>query len=240
MIRKFSDSFFAPYIGGKLIFNKPKLFKYIIIPIILNIIIYLGFIVVSYYTFGNLLNYFLFNPSSFWQYILYYILALVIGMSLLFIILISFTFVLNILAAPFNELLCMKILDLFDHKFEHQKISILKETQRIIIVEIKKIIFLGILAIISFFINFLPVLSPLSFLISSFILAYYYIDYALELNKYSFKNRLIFIFKNLFSIITFGISIGIIMFIPFINLLSLPICISGASILFIKLNKEKF
>ena len=151
--------------------------------------------------------------------------------------LLSFTFVLNLLASPFNEKLCRKTLELFDFKFEHQELSLFKETHRVLIVEIKKIVFLGVLAIISFIINFIPLLAPLSFILSSFILAYYYLDYCLEVNKYSFKKRILFIIKNLFSIIIFGISLGIIMFIPFINLICLPIAVGGASVLFVKLKK---
>jgi len=241
MIAKLKSSFLAPYFGLSYILKNPALIKYFIIPLLLSIIIYVITIIILIYNFKFILNKFLnildfFTPSFFnanFMFILFkYILLFLIIIAVLYIFILLFTFLLNIIAAPFNEIITKKILLNFNINLNKNQLKLGSEILRIIMVELKKIILLSAISLSSIIISFIPIIAIFSFILNSFILGFYYIDYSLEVNLYSFKDRLTYIKNNFIYIACFGFSLSLILLVPVLNFIFILYSVAGAAILF--------
>jgi len=241
MINKLKTSFLAPYIGFSFILKNLNLVKYFIFPIIISFFLYILTIISLIYNFKFLLNKFLnvFNFISFdffyknFIFIFFkYLLFFFIIIAVLYIFILSFTFFLNLISAPFNEIVSKKILLNLNIKIKTNYNSLIKELIRILTVEIKKITFLSIIGLSSSIISIIPILSVLSFIINCFILAYYFLDYSLEVNLYTFKERLVFIKNNFIYIACFGLSLSLILFIPILNFVFIIYSVAGAAVLY--------
>ena len=101
------ESLYKQFIKGyKLAFSN-KLIHFVLIPLIINISIFIGLSVLIYYKFNEYYNYFLIILPS-WLSWLHYLLFPLFFIIILFIISFFFSTVANWIAAPFNGILAEK------------------------------------------------------------------------------------------------------------------------------------
>jgi CysZ protein len=234
MINDFLKGIKSPYNGAKYLIKNKNLAPYIILPISINIIIYILFIVLSYSYLPKFLNNFYSLPESFWGYIIYYIQILLITVLVISVVIFSFTILANIIAAPFNEFLCRKIMK--QNNLEIKELPFLKEVKRIIFIEIKKALILIAVAILAFLIALIPfpLFSFISYIIVSSTIAYNYLDYSLEVDLIDFQDRTKYFAQKFFYLIGMGIVIQFILIIPILSLILLPTAVTGACLNYIK------
>lgn len=236
MFTSIRKGFFAPFVSARYMFDNPGLLRFAVVPFIINVILYLGFITVAYYAVPALMHKLMGRPELWWQYVLYYIIGAVLVLSVIFILIFMFSIIGNIIASPFNETLARKILIAKNVQItENGYMGVrgaLKEAERIIVIELKKALLLVSVSVFSSLINLIPILSIFSLAITAVLIGYNFIDYPLEIMKFTFGNRIRFALKNFWMLLAFGTSSGLILLIPFLNLILLPIAVSGAAMLY--------
>lgn len=164
--------------------------------------------------------------SSGWSSFLYYIFAGMLGIFFWFLL--SWTFVLfvSLVASPFNDLISSRV-EKIVYKKELPAISesfsqMLKGLAKTLGNEIKKILFIVSLSIIAFGVSFIPVLIPLSFFISSLLMAVSFLDYSWSRHNFNFKTCMSDIRSSLLAYAITGAAFFVLVSVPLINLLTIP------------------
>lgn len=155
----------------------------------------------------------------------------------------NFTFVLlvSLIASPFNDLISRRVEKLASNirpdSMGSSLSEMLKNLVKTLVNETKKILLILFLATIAFLLNFIPVLMPLSILISAILLATQFIDYSWSRHDMSFRDCIHDIRKNIFSYAIAGSAFMVLMSIPIVNLFMLPFGVSYFTTLWVN-NKE--
>jgi CysZ protein len=154
--------------------------------------------------------------------IAYYIVAGILSVFLFFLVNWTFVLVVSILASPFNDILSERIeKQLLDKPLDGIGISIegrFKKFFVIIFNEIKKVSFIISLSLLSLVFSFLPLLSPISIIITIILLSIEFIDYSWSRNDFTFGECLSDIKSNILGFLIGGTFFFILISIPIVNL----------------------
>ncbi len=226
--------------GFKLIF-KPRLRRFVIIPFLINLILFSGAL-----WFGSQwIDAFIDNLLPGWLEWLSFIIWPLLAITALVIIFSTFTMVANVLGAPFNSMLAEAV----ETRLSDQKIinnpkltSLTKDTLLSFKSEIWKLIFFGIRAIpllILFIIPGLNIAAPvLWFLFVSWMLVHQYMDYPMDNNGLKFSQQRPLLKKKRMMIFGFGVTVMILTLVPVLNFFAMPVAVSGATFMWYEQFKE--
>jgi CysZ protein len=229
--------------GFKLI-AKPKIRRFVYIPVIINIIIFIvlwGLAIHFFHGFIDWLNHFM--PSWLhWLDVVFWLVYLVTSMLITAYI---FTWAANLIAAPFYGLLSESIQDYIGGKKlpESTYAEAIKDTPRLIGREFKKLGYYTPRAIGIFIISLIPginiIATALWFIFGSWMQAIQYLDYPMDNNRLSFDElRHSLRQRKTFSFI-FGASIMLLMMVPFLNIILIPAAVAGATKAYVEVFNEK-
>jgi CysZ protein len=206
-------------------------------PWLIGMVCYLGSAVASYFLHGYLLDRIVGTPDGFWSYLSYLGIWLAIAaMLLVFTLLVSIALIM-IFAGVFQTAIARKVLT--DHGItvppEDSGIKgTVKETTRTVITETLKLLWLGPLLIFAALIGIIPFLAPVAIVMASWLLAYQFIDIALDVLRWSALKRAGFSIKNSLLLVCFGLTLTLLWAIPFVGFLIPPAAVAGASWLLAK------
>tara|TARA_B100000886_G_C20384856_1_gene475568 strand:- start:582 stop:1307 length:726 start_codon:yes stop_codon:yes gene_type:complete len=166
--------------------------------------------------------------------------------TILFFFVINWTFflVVSLLASPFNDLISARV----ERKLLNQDLGTLgasfdgvfKKIGFTLINESKKVFLIMILSLISLLLSFFPILSPVTILVQSILVAVNFLDYNWSRHDLNIKEcfrsyKLSFVDNTISGLIGVGV-----LAIPGLNILSLPVLIVAFSIQFTeKLNSSR-
>ena len=215
--------------------------KYLILPILVDIILWVFLWSVGYHYFSHFIvwiNNFL--PSwlqwlDFLFWVSYFLAFVILGGYL-------FTIMATIILAPFLSFLAesvqrdysdKNIIEIPWSKCVQVIIKSVFRQLRILSYSLPRIIILGIL----FFIPVVNIITGiLWFLFGAWIHALEYLDFASEQNNQSFSDQLKFMRKNRFDVLIFGCVLMLFTMIPILNILVAPAATIGATKLFLDKN----
>lgn len=216
-----TDSFLTPFQAVKFILVNKKIWHYIAIPIVINVL--------TFSVLGTLAIWWLFSyfENIFWQIFL----AIIIFVIVIALI----TMMANIFAAPFNELLSHRTEELLKGRKIKEKGHVLKSIGQEIIIFFVFII----VQIILFFLNFIPGIGTILYILINIILLSYfycfqYMDYTMDRHNIPFFRRWKVIFQKPWPSFWFGFAAGIGMIIPLVNLFWIPVCVVAGTMLYSK------
>ena len=92
-----------------------------------------------------------------------------------------------------------------------------------------KLVFLTPFLLISLLLGLMPLLIPLAVVLTAWLLAYQFVDIALELKNFSLKQRISFCIQHAPTIATYGLSLVIFWSVPFLGIFLAPAAVSGAT-----------
>ncbi len=212
----------------------PEIRPFVLIPLILNILLFSGAIWLLINQFEGWVGYWLsFLPEwlSFLEFVLWPLFALMV----LLVVYYSFTLVANLIAAPFNGFLSEKV----EKRLRGDVITdegwqaLLALIPRSIGRELSKLAYYLPRFVLLLVITFIPVLNVIApflwFLFGAWMMAIQYCDYPMDNNKVSFTQMKLLLKAKRLTSVGFGGLVQVGMMIPVINLVVMPAAVIGAT-----------
>ena len=218
---------------------QPGLRRYVILPLLINVEVFVGMIVLGFRYFDNWLTGTLAALPEWLGFLswLMWILFVFIAAAFLFVF---FTLCANIIAAPFNAILSVRVEDcLVSEPGEPMTaISLLLILPRAFAREISKLLYylprligLAVLSVI-------PVVNliapPLWLLFGGWMMSVQYTDYAADNNGISFSELRRRLGGDRINSFGFGLAVYLMMLIPLLNLVLIPAAVAGGTVLWVE------
>ncbi len=219
--------------GARTIIKTPKLWPYALVPLIINIVVYIAVIGMGIYFFSDIMGYYLPDGEGWYYSLLRYLLWVVLAVVIVIGTFFTFFSVACVISSPFNELLSARYEELLTGQRPDEGLSIVAslaaEIKRLIVY----IIAAAILLIITIALSFVPglnlIIPILWALFSGFVAAFEFLSYPLERKGLSFGQKMVFLKANLSRSEGFGIGIYFALFVPVLNFMVIPAAVIGAT-----------
>jgi uncharacterized protein involved in cysteine biosynthesis len=208
----------------KMIFTDPVNFVLSLFPTVVALAIYLFTVVSAYRNSDRLVSYFrgyIYTADQ--ATILAKILTAILIIFIFFLMSWTFVLVVGIISAPFNSLLSSRIEQklvqkiIMDedqkHAIEEVKGSIGKTFKN----ELKKLMFLGGVAVLAFFLNMFPIFYPVAAFLIATLLAIQFVDYSWSRHRMTFGSCLKDLLKNIFPFSVGGAIFLALVAVPVLN-----------------------
>jgi CysZ protein len=226
---------FEYLLDGFKLLNHPRLRAFVLVPLIINIIIFSLLTWLAAHFFSELLNYVNgFLPS--WLHWLSWLFWLLFAIADLVIMAYCFTLVANLIAAPFNSILAERATAIFTGVEVTDTSSFWKSIIEIPQAMLRAAQWLlyylprAIMGLILFIIPGVNAGAPIVwFLINAWTMALQYADYPADNNKTSFKQMRQCANQNRLRFLGFGSAILLFTMIPIVNFFVMPAAVIGAS-----------
>ena len=229
------------YLGkGFSLLIKPRILPYVIIPTLINLLIFLGFIRYAYHA-TNIARYWLDAHLPQWLHWLDSLLWLLFVVGILFFFVYIFTTVANMVAAPFNGLLSEKVEELVSGEKLKDPLSLkalIALLPKTLARQLQLLFYFIPRAAIVLILFFIPGVNLVAgivwFLFSAWMMSIQYLDYPFDNHHIPFKNMTHRMRKQWWSHMNFGIIISVLSIIPLVNLIIMPAAVAGATVLWIE------
>jgi CysZ protein len=234
-LTRFSKGFFYPFRGGKFLGRHPRLWKYVLIPFLINLLvfslaIYFGLDFFNHTVVGMI-------PSGeAWYWVALYYLAWVIAVLMtMVLVFFSFTVVGNLIASPFNDLLSERTEEAVMGSASGEPFR-WSAVGRILLDESKKMAVFILLMLLLLLLNLIPgfgtlAYSILSFLLTAFFLVIEYTGYIFGRKGGRFTDQRRFIRGRRFMAFGFGVGVLCLLAIPLLQFFCIPFAVVGATLL---------
>lgn len=219
--------------------------RYVVIPVLINFILFTGAIWYGYTRFDTLLEQ---NLPSWLAWLEFLIWPLFI-IACLLVVFFAFTIVANVFGAPFNGVLSEKIEQQIDNQkptFNDEEkagyLSLLRGARIGVSNEFRKLFYIAIRAIpllLLFLIPGINLFAPfIWFLFGAWMFAIEYLDYPMGNRDMAFKQQLALIKQNRFICLGMGMGIMFMTIIPGLNFFAMPVGVAAATSLWTKQLKQ--
>ncbi len=221
-------------IQGLKMLPDPAIRPFVLVPLMVNILLFVGAIWLLMSQFDVWVNYWLgFLPE--WASFLGWLLWPLFALLVLLVVYYSFTLVANLIAAPFNGFLSEKV----EKSLRGEVVTdegwqaVVALIPRAVGRELSKLAyylprFLALLVL-----SFIPVLNIIApvlwFLFGAWMMAIQYCDYPMDNNKVSFKQMKLLLKAKRMTSVGFGGLVQLGMMIPIVNLILMPAAVIGAT-----------
>jgi CysZ protein len=226
--------------GFKLL-GAPRLRLLVLIPALINLVVAILLIRVLFHEFSSMAHW-LDQLLPTWLHWLDWLIWLCYTLSLAFFFVYVFNTIANIVSAPFNGYLSEAVQRQQGLPISNQKslssamLSALKRQFHIVV----HCIILSIACLILFFIPIINIFAPFVwFLLSAWIMALQYTDYAFDNNNIDFKTMRKRLRSKGFLSTSFGALVVLLSMIPIVNLLIVPAAVIGATLMYTEQFHEK-
>jgi len=228
--------------GLRLIFH-PDIRRYVIIPLLINVGLFVGLIVFGAQQLDVFINWIMPDVPSWLQWISW-ILWLVFTIVALLIVFFVFSLLANLIGAPFNGPLAAAVEKHLTGVAPEgdPSMSILGNIIPSIMSEVKKIAYFALLAIPLLLLFFIPVVNIaapiLWFIFSAWMLALEYVDYPAGNHDLLFSDQKKLLSGRLFQTLGFGSVVSVMTFIPIVNFIVMPTAVAAATVYWVENLKQ--
>jgi CysZ protein len=224
--------------GLKLILS-PGLRLFVLLPLTINLLVFIGLIALSLQQFSGWVEAFMPNLPSWLRFLEYLLWPLFVTLVLLMVFF-TFNLVANIIAAPFNGFLAEKVEIVARGQDNFPAFSwseLFAMVPRTLSREMRKLGYFLPRSIALLILSFIPVLNivaaPLWLLFGIWMMAVQYIDYPADNNKMSWPDMLAWLREKRWQSLGFGGITYLALLIPFVNLLMMPAAVAGATLFWV-------
>jgi CysZ protein len=225
--------------GFKLL-THPKLRHFVLIPLIINILIFATLLGLSIHWFDELvawIDHFL--PT--WLHWLNWLLWIFFALASWLAVIYTFSIIANLIGAPFNSVLAEKAEELLTKKplgLEPGIAAVIKDIPRTLKHELRKILYYiprAILCLILFIIPGIQIIAPITwFLFNAWMMSLQYLDYPMDNHRLEFKVIKSKLATRKLNNLSFGSAVMLVSMLPILNFLVMPAAVVGATILWTK------
>jgi len=231
----FSRGFFAPFRSMRTLRHHPRLFQYILIPFVINLIVFSGAVYLGLGFFGSTVVDHIPQGDAWYWSALYWFLWTIAVLLTAVLVFFSFTVVGNLLASPFNDLLSERTEEVFSGKITDEHFSLgrfFREAWQTILLEVKKIWVFVVIMVLIVPLNLLPgignsLYSLLAISLTLFFLCFEYLGFVMVRKHQFFREQKKYIFARKFLMLGFSCGVLAILAIPFMQLLCIPLAVMG-------------
>jgi CysZ protein len=220
---------------------RPGVKRHVIIPLIINIILFACSIVLAAHYFSTWLRHFttmLPGWLSWVPFLLWPIFALAVALVLFF----TFTLMANLVGAPFNGALSARVEALAGGGrpdsgrglFRDIAISLRDELRRMLYI-LWRALLIGVLGLLLLFVPLFNILTPfLWFVFTAWMLAMQYSDYPLSNHGVVFAAQRPLLKCQRIRLLGFGATTALCTLIPVVNFIIMPAAVAGATLLWME------
>ena len=235
MINSSSAGFRYAFKGLRLI-ARPGLRRFVVIPFLINLVIFSSLVWLGVDQFEGLLDRFI--PQQGWLSYFRWLLWPLFAIALLLVIFYTFTLIANLLGAPFNDLLAARVERLLSGADPDEAPGGLwAAAGPAIRSELQKIAYFlprALPLLLLFVIPGVNALAPVIWgLFSAWSLALEYTEYPFGNNGYIFADQRKLMKGRRFTALGFGGGVMLMMLIPGLNFLAMPAAVAGATALWV-------
>lgn len=218
--------------GFRLLLN-PSLRRFILIPILVNLLLFIVLTALLVQQFGYLLNLMMVYLPSWLEFLAWILLCLVA----LFVVLVygySFSLVTNVIAAPFYGFLAERTEELVTGKKPEGE-TLLQMIPRTMLRELRKIWYFVWRGLLVFLLALIPVLGPLIVVLwAAWSMSIQYSDYAADNHQWPFRKLRQSLGSCGQSSIGFGALVMLGTMVPLLNILVIPAAVIGGTLLWLE------
>ena len=221
---------------------KPGVRIYVVIPLLINFILFGGLVVLGYNQFYPFVEWMMsYVPGflDFIEWIIWSFFGLLAAVTVFF----AFTPVANIIAAPFNALMSEKIEVMLTGKTIASDSSFMAMAISSIGSQLGKLIYILIWALGLFLISLIPLvnfIAPVLWVVfGSWLLSLEYLDYPMGNHDIGFAKQKDTLRQRRGLSLGFGGSVMIMTSIPIVNFFAMPVAVAGATVLWVEQLKSE-
>lgn len=221
---------------GVHIIKQPKIRRYVIVPLLLNIILFSALISVGFNQFSPLVDSVMSYVPDFLsalRWVLWIIITLLTAVTVFFL----FTPLANIVAAPFNAIMSEKIEEQLTGKEVNGNLSMTNVMINAITSQIRKLWYIALWGIALLLVSLIPLINFLApflwVLFGSWLLTLEYMDFPMGNHDLTFNQQKQTLKQKRGISLGFGLGTLVITSIPFVNFFAIPIAVAGATALYI-------
>lgn len=220
----------------------PSIRHFVLIPLLVNILLFSGAIWLLMSQFDSWVDYLLTQLLPDWEWLsfLRYVLWPLLALVVLVVVYYTFTLVANLIAAPFNGLLSEKVENSLRgvRSADEGWQAVLALVPRTLARELAKIAYYLPRVLLLLVLTFVPVvglISPLLwFLFGAWMMSIQYCDYPMDNNKVSFAQMKLLLKEKRLTSVGFGGLIQLGMMVPLLNLILMPAAVVGATLYWVE------
>jgi len=236
-VRGFFDGLFSVWMAFRFVISHPKLYKYVAIPFIINVVVFSVAVYWGFDFFTEVSGQY-FSPQDAWYWqIVAVVVKFLAGLITLVVVFFAFTVVGNLIAAPFNDVLSQRTEQILTGTLIDEPFSmaqIMKDLWRVIQDELRKMSIFVVLMIVALLFNFLPgvgsfIYAVLSVGLTLYFLIIEYTGYVFGRKHLGFKDQRIFISRNRLGTLGFAVAVMGMLCIPFVQFFTIPIAVVAAT-----------
>ena len=229
------NGFFLPFQGLRLIF-RPGLRRFVLIPLLLNILIFAALAYFASIYFDDFMDRWL--PTQSWleflRWILWLLFAVVYALALFF----GFTLIANLIAAPFNGILAARVEEkLTGIRPPDADESLLRAIGPALAGEVGKIIYFTSRALpllLLFLVPGLNILVSIGWVaFGLWFLTIEYVDYPMGNHALTPRQQREYLRRRRLKSLAFGAGVGVMMLIPILQFAAMPAAVAGATRLWV-------
>ena len=233
----FSRGFFAPFRSVRILRDNPRLLQYIVIPFLVNLVVFSGAVYLGLDFFGNTVVEYLPQGEAWYWAVLYWLLWMVAVLLTAVLVFFSFTVVGNLLASPFNDLLSERTEEVLGGKVNDESFSFgrfIRDAWQTILLEARKMWVFVVIMVLILPLNLLPVVgnsiyTVLAVSLTLFFLCFEYLGFVMVRKHQFFREQKNYILARKFLMLGFSCGVMVILAIPFFQLLCIPLAVVGAT-----------
>ncbi len=232
-----------PFIGplfalkGFNLIRRPGVRRFVVIPLLVNIILFSGAIWLSASYFDAYMAEVLPQGYDWLEWLLWPLFAIALLLTMFY----TFTLLANLICAPFNGLLAEAVEKEINGSVQGTSTSLmqaLKESPKSIWSEFRKLAYFLVRAIpllILFIIPVVNLIAPFLWIaFTSSLLSKEYLDYPMANHGLDFDQQREIHKKHRVSSLSFGATIMLLTMIPVVNFIVMPLAVAGATALYLE------
>jgi len=231
---------FGYLLQGIRLITRPGLRRFVVVPLLVNILIFAGAIYAGVRWFEGLVAQVAAKIPDWLQWLEWLVWPLFI-LTLLVLVFYTFGLVANLIAAPFNSLLAEKVeLHLTGRSLDQGGgwVKVLRELVPTLLDEVRKVLYAllwGIPFLVLFFIPGINLAAPvLWFLYTAWMLALQYLDYPMGNHGLKFREMRAGLRRRRAMGLSFGAATAGMTMVPVLNFIVMPSAVAGATALWVR------
>lgn len=234
-VDNFSRGFFAPFRSIRILRKYPLLMRYILIPILINTVVFTGAVYLGLDFFAtNVVANLPFGDAWYWA-VLYWLTWIIAFLVTAIVVFFSFTVIGNLIASPFNDLLSERTEEVLSGQSNQESFSLSQfcsDAWRTLLMEIKKMAIFVLVMVLILPLNFFPGIgsmaySVLAISLTLFFLCFEYLGFVLVRKHQFFAEQRRYVFSHKFMMLGFSCGVLALLAIPFLQLLCIPLAVIG-------------